>query len=133
MCPDIFKSQSAARPSQYIYLTKGDTVGHSDEPGVMIEWFTTFHEGRLATSKAVCNGAECGEYIHSDSDTRSLTCSDNPSLFLVKESPKVSKLFSIEIGGANLAWTLTSWDENSHIKIQSKDVSIQQFEQVPEE
>ncbi|KAG2362194.1 hypothetical protein BDR07DRAFT_1461023, partial [Suillus spraguei] len=113
MHANIFKLQSAARPPQYIYLTKGNTVGHSDEPGVMIEWFTSFHEGRSATFKAACNGAECGEYIYFDSNTRSLTCSDNPSLFLVKDSPKVSKLFSIEIGGANLAWTLTSWDENS--------------------
>lgn len=122
-----YKLANVARPGQYVSLVDGNIVGHSEEPGIMIEWFAMFHEGELATFQAVRNGEILEEYIYFDSNTRSLTCSKNPWLFWVSESPRSPKFFSIEIECTDLAWSLTSWDENSPIEAQSNASSTQQL------
>ncbi|KAG2067768.1 hypothetical protein BDR04DRAFT_1104527 [Suillus decipiens] len=113
----IYTLKSIARPSQYVSLTDDNIVGHSAEPGVMIEWFAKFHES-VVTFQAVRNGRITDDYIYFDSDTRSLIRSSNPYSFLVKRSPKLHDYFFIKLEGSDLFWTLTSWDENSPIKIQ---------------
>lgn len=122
-----YKLASAARPGRYVSLDDGKIVGHSDGPGVMTEWFATFHEGGMATFQAVRNGKVCDEYIYFNPNTLSLTCSDNPWLFLIRESNS-SEFFSIEIECTDdWAWTLTSWDENSPIETKSNTGSTQQL------
>lgn len=121
MRTDTYKLANVAYPGRYVSLVNGNIVGHSEEPGIIIEWFPMFHEGGLATFQAVRNDEICDEYIYFDTHTRSLTCSDNPWLFLVREGNTASSsiCFSIEIEGTDdWAWTLTSPDENSPIKTQ---------------
>ncbi|KIK49068.1 hypothetical protein CY34DRAFT_774497 [Suillus luteus UH-Slu-Lm8-n1] len=132
MRTDTYKLANVAYAGRYVSLVNGNIVGHSEEPGIMIEWFPMFHEGGLATFQAVRNDEVCDEYIYFDTNTRSLTCSDNPWLFLVREGNTTSSSicfstttslnwlpFSIEIEGTDdWAWTLTSPDENSPIKTQ---------------
>lgn len=100
MRTNTYKLANVARPGQYVSLANGNIVGHSDQPGVMIEvqsilltnsygfprlslnaflqWFAMFHEGGLATFQAVRKGEVCDEYIYFDPNTLSLTCSNNP-------------------------------------------------------
>lgn len=75
-----YKLANVARPGQYVSLVDGNIVGHSEEPGIMIEWFAMFHEGELATFQAVRNGEILEEYIYFDSNVScSLACKDTMS------------------------------------------------------
>ncbi|KAG2346835.1 hypothetical protein BDR05DRAFT_959004 [Suillus weaverae] len=125
----IYKLISVACPVRYVSLVNDNIVGHSEESGIMTEWFAKF-EGGTATFQAVRDGKICDEYIHFDRNTQSLTRSNKPGLFHVEEVTTGSSFrhFSIAIKGAdNCVWTLTSWDENSPIKGQRKNGSVEQL------
>ncbi|KAG2067770.1 hypothetical protein BDR04DRAFT_1104528 [Suillus decipiens] len=121
MTTAIYRLKSIARPLRFVSLVDDDVVGHSDGPGVVMEWFAKFREVGLATFQAVRGGQITNDYIAFDSRTRSLVRSDSPSLFLVKKSPRAPDFNFIGIQGTDLVWALTSWDENTPIQLQIKN------------
>ncbi|KAG2362195.1 hypothetical protein BDR07DRAFT_1407663, partial [Suillus spraguei] len=122
----VYTLKSIACPSQYVSLTDDNIVGHSAKSGVIIEWFAKFDES-VVTFQAVRNGRITDDYIYFDSDTRTLIRSSSPYSFLVKRSPELHDYFFIKLQGSDLVWTLTSWGENSPIKIQRKTDSPEQL------
>ncbi|KAG1776607.1 hypothetical protein EV702DRAFT_1045947 [Suillus placidus] len=114
----IYKLISVACPVRYVSLVNDNIVGHSEESGIMTEWYVKFSEGDIATFQAVRDGKVCDEYIYFDGN------------FFVKEVSTGSSFrhFSIDIGGGNdRTWTLTSEAENSPIKGERKTGSAEQL------